>query len=127
MNTSVKPWSIYRQVLWLVGLLGLLLLWGGLFMAFVLHGGFGPGKQTSPPKFVDLVSVTVCSSLGVYYLAVAHRVWTRKLWRIGLVIHGVVVAFLICGGASSAIPVVLIWSVAWIVYARRNTIGETSA
>src|SRR5262249_17463468 len=34
MSTPVKPWSIHRQILWLIGVLGLLLLWLGLFAAF---------------------------------------------------------------------------------------------
>ncbi len=121
MNTSVKPWSIYRQVLWLVGALGLLLLWLGLFAAFMLHAGFGPGKQISPPGLTDLFDVICCSALGTYYIVVAHRVWTRRLWRAGLVIHGLLAVFLIASGALSAIPMLVVWAVAWIVYAGRNT------
>jgi len=127
MSNSIKPWSTCRQVLWLVAVLGLLFLWGGLFLAFMFRGGFGPGNQTSPPGLIHLVGVTVCSSLGVYYLLVAHRVWTRSLLRVGLVIHGGVVAFLIAGGVASAIPAILIWALVWIVYAKRNPIAETSA
>ena len=127
MNTPVKPWSIYRQVLWLVGVLGLLLLWFGLFVAFMLQGGFGPGSQTSPPGLSDLVAAVVCSFLGVYYLVVAHRDWTRRLWRVGLTIHGLVFVYLVASGALSGIPLVLIGATAWIVYATRNRFAERSA
>jgi hypothetical protein len=45
MNTSVKPWNIYRQVLWLVGVLGLLLLWLALLIAFMLQGVLGLARR----------------------------------------------------------------------------------
>jgi hypothetical protein len=121
MNTPIKPWSIHRQVLWLVGVLGLLLLWFGLFVAFILQGGFGPGSHTSPPGLADLVFVTLCSVLGVYYIVVAHRVWTRRLWTVGLAVHGLVIVYLIASGVAAGIPLVLIWAAAWGIYARRNT------
>src|SRR5437764_13260358 len=54
MSTPIKPWSLHRQLLWLIGVLGLVLLWLGLFAAFLLQGGFGPGKQGSPPGFTAL-------------------------------------------------------------------------
>src|SRR5437867_440140 len=127
MNTPIKPWSIHRQILWLVGVLGLLLLWFGLFVGFVLQGGFGPGSHTSPPGLADLVGVTLCSVLGVYYIVVARGVWTRRLWRVGLAVHGLVFVYLIASGLRSAIPLVLVWATAWIIYARRNTFANTSA
>ena len=122
--SSVKPWNIYRQVLWLVGVLGLLLLWAALLLAFFLRGGFGPGSQTSPPGLAELFGVLLFSIPGIYYIVVAHRVWTRRLWRAGLVIHGLMFAIFIAIGAPSGIPVVLIWAVAWIVFAKRNTFAE---
>src|SRR6266550_3236476 len=127
MSTPIKPWSIHRQILWLVGVLDLLLLWLGLFAAFMLQGGFGPGSHTSPPGLADLLGVTLCSSLGAYYIVVAHRVWTRRLWRVGLAVHGLVLVYLIASGALSGIPVVLVWAAAWIIYARRNIFAKTSA
>jgi len=122
---SIKPWNIYRQVLWLVGVLGLLLLWAALLLAFVLQGGFGPGKPTSPPGLAELFGAILFSIPGIYYIVVAHRAWTRRLWRIGLVIHGLTFAIFIATGAPSGIPVVLVWAVAWIVFARRNTFTDT--
>ena len=127
MSASVKPWSIHRQILWLVGVAGLLLLWFGLSAAFMLQGGFGPGSHTSPPGLADLLGVTLCSSLGVYCVVVAHRVWTRKLWRVGLAVHGLILVYLLANGALSGIPLVLVWAAAWINYVRRNIHAKTSA
>jgi hypothetical protein len=127
MNTPIKPWSIYRQVLWLMGALGLLLLWFGFLVAVMLQGGFGPGSHTSPPSLADLVAVTMCSVLGAYYIVVAHRRWTRRLWRVGLAVHGLVVVYLIINGAFFGILLVLIWAAAWSIYAQRNTFEKTSA
>ena len=36
MNNPIKPWSIYRQILWLVGVVGLILLWLGQRLGFFL-------------------------------------------------------------------------------------------
>jgi hypothetical protein len=127
MNTPVKPWSLHRQILWLMGVIGLVLLWLGLFAAFMLQGGFGPGKQTSPRGFATLFGVIFLSACCIYYIAVAQRVWTRRLFWIGVAVHGATVVFLLASGGSPALPFAVLWSSAWIIYARRNTFVEPSA
>jgi hypothetical protein len=132
MSNSVKPWSNHRQFLWAIGALGLLLLAFGLFITWFLQGGFGPGKHTSPPGLADLFATVLLSIPCVYYIVVAHRAWTRKLWVIGVVIHsvmliGVVVTLLqYSGGSLAALPFLLIGPVTWMFYAKRNTFSEHS-
>jgi hypothetical protein len=123
-SAPVKPWSIHRQILWLKGALGLLLLWMGLIAAFVLQGGFGPGSNTSPPGLADLVLVILCSVIGVHYILVAYRTWTRRLWRTGLALHGIVIIYFVANGELAGIPLILAWAIAWVVYARRNAFVE---
>jgi hypothetical protein len=132
MSNSLKPWSNHRQVLWAVGALGLLLSAFGLFLAWFLQGGFGPGRHTSPPGLIDLCATLLLSIPYVYYIVVAHRAWTRKLWVIGVAIHSLlligVVATLLQhrGGSLVAPPLLLIGPVTWMLYAKRNTFSEHS-
>ena len=130
MSNPVKPWSNHRQVLWAIGVFGLLLLAFGLFMAWLLQGGFGPGKHTSPPGLPDLFGATLLSIPYVYYVVVAHRAWSRRLWIMGVVIHSVMVALFVfaliasSGGVAIALPFVLVGPVTWILYAKRNAFSE---
>ena len=127
MSTSVKPWSLHRQILWLMGVLGLMLLLLGLFIAFMLQGGFGPGKQTSPPGFSALFDALFLSGCCIYYIAVARSVWTRRLFWIGVAVHGTTVIFLLANGGLAALSFAMLWSSAWIIYASRNKFIEPSA
>ena len=127
MSTPIKPWSLHRQLLWLIGVLGLVLLWLGLFAAFMLQGGFGPGKQGSPPGFTALFCVISLSACCAYYIAVAHRAWTRRLFRMGVAIHGVTAVILLVSGGLAGLAFAALWSAAWIIYARRNTFVEPVA
>jgi len=95
MTNPVRPWSIHRQILWLIGAFGLVVLWLGLFAAFMLQGGFGPGEQTSPPGFAALFGVIFLSACCIYYIAVARRAWTRRLMWIGIAVHGATFVFLL--------------------------------
>src|SRR5213593_544585 len=79
MSNPIKPWSNHRQVLWAIGVFGLLLLAAGLLMAWFLQGGFGPGKQTSSTGLADIFGTILFSIPCIYYIVVAHRPWTRKL------------------------------------------------
>jgi hypothetical protein len=130
MNNPVKPWSNNRQFLWAIGVLGLVLVTFGLGLAFLLQGGFGPGSRTSPPGVAELGGGVLLSIPCVYYVVVAHRPWTRKLWFIGVIIHCVMLlAFLISilqsrGGSIVLLPVLLVGPVTWILYAKRNTFSE---
>jgi hypothetical protein len=132
MSPPVKPWSNHRQVLWAIGAFGLLLLAFGLLIAWFLQGGFGPGKQTSPPGLADLFGTLLLSIPCVYYIVVAHRAWTRKLWVIGVVIHSLMLIALVAallqyrGGSLVALPFFLIGPVTWILYAKRSTFSEQS-
>lgn len=130
MNAPVKPWSNHRQVLWAIGALGLLLVVSGQLMSWFLQGGFGPGKQTSPPGFADLCVGILLGMPCIYYLIVAHRPWSRKLWIVGVTIHSVLVALFLyaavnsSGAAAVALPFVLSGPVTWLLYARRNSFSE---
>ena len=132
MSTPIKPWSNHRQVLWAIGVVGLLLSGFGLFMAWLFQGGFGPGKQTSPPGLADVFGTMLLTIPCVYYIVVAHRPWTRKLRLTGVVIHAFVLIVLFVaslqhrGGTLPALPVLLIGPVTWVLYAKRNTFGEQS-
>src|SRR5882724_1109387 len=130
MTNPVKPWSNHRQVLWAIGVFSLLLLAFGLFMVWFLQGGFDSGKQKSPPGLADLFGTLLLGIPCVYYIVVAHRAWSRKLWIIGLVIHSVLLALFILalitsrGSAAIALPFLLVGPVTWILYAKRNTLSR---
>jgi hypothetical protein len=132
MSNPIKPWSNHHQVVWAIGVLGLLFLVFGLFMAWLLKGGFGPGNQTSPPGITDLFGTVLLGIPFVYYIVVAHRPWTRKLWITGVVIHCVTLIFFILalmryrGGNLAAPPFLLVGLVTWILYAKRNALSENS-
>src|SRR5258706_14022013 len=95
MNTPIKPWSNHRQILWAVGVVGLILIVLALCVTFFLQGGFGPGSKTSPPGFPEFFSIASFAVPFVYYVVVAHRTWTRNLWLAGVVIHVLLLAFLL--------------------------------
>jgi hypothetical protein len=131
MNTGIKPWSNHRQVLWALGVFGLIFLAFVLLMVWLLQGGFGPGKETSPPGLADFFGTVLLSVPCVYYIVVAHLAWTRKLWIIGVVIHSLVLIIILVmavlahhGGSFAALPFLLGGPVAWILYAKRNTLSE---
>src|SRR5512140_3603420 len=127
MNAPIKPWSLHRQLLWLMGVVGLVLLWLGWFAAFMLQGGFGPGTQSSPPGFTAFICVVFLSACCAYYIAVARRAWTRRLFWMGVAVHGITAIILLVGGGWAALPFAALWSAAWIIYARRNTFVEPTA
>ena len=126
MTTPIKPWSNHRQVLWAMGVFGLFLLAFGLFMNCVF-GGFGPGAQPPPwPGLMDMLGLVLLTVSCVYYIAVAHRVWTRNLWLIGVVIHSLlfiillIMLFPFSGVRLLVWPIFLIGPLTWILYAKRN-------
>ena len=132
MSAPVKPWTNHRQVLWAIGGLGLLLLAFGLSMAWFLQGGFGPGKQTSPPGIANWCFGMLLAIPCIYYIIVAHRPWSRKLWITGVIIHAVLLAFFLFaviasgGTAIMALPFLLVGPITWVLYAKRNTFSERS-
>ncbi len=132
MNAPVKPWSNHRQVLWAVGAIGLLLLTFGLVMAWFLQGGFGPGKQSSPPGLADLLVAILLGIPCAYYMIVAHRPWSRRLWVAGVTIHSALFAVFLFvliesgGTAVLALPFLVVGPVTWLLYAKRNTFSQRS-
>ncbi len=110
----------------------MLLLGCSLGVAWVLQGGFGPGAHTTPPDLVDALGAALLALPCVYYVIVARRVWTRKLWVAGVVIHLfvllVILAVAVVGRAGSLAPVLFLLGgfTAWILYAKRNTFSKDS-
>src|SRR5258707_710596 len=131
MSTPIKPWSNHRQILWAVGVVGLVLIVLALSVTVFLQGGFGPGLKTSPPGLPEFLGIGLLAVPFVYYVVVAHRPWTRKLWLVGVVIHLLFLVFLLFtlvasrGGSIIALPFLLVGPVTWILYAKRNTFSET--
>jgi hypothetical protein len=132
MSTPIRPWSKHRQILWALGVFGLLVLVCSLAVAWVLRGGFGPGARTSPPDLADLLGTALLAVPCVYYIVVPQRVWTRKLWATGIIIHLLVLLLLVAvvlagrGRSLTALPFLLGGTVAWILYARRNAFSQNS-
>ena len=132
MSTPTRPWSTHRQILWVLGVFGLIVLLCSLAMAWLLRGGIGPGSRTTPPGLIDILGAALLAAPCVYYILVAQRVWTRQLWATGIVIHLLVVilivAVVVAGHERSlmALPFLLGGPVAWILYARRNALSRGS-
>jgi hypothetical protein len=109
---------------------GLVVLACSLGMAWVLRGGFGPGSRTSPPDLTDLIGTALLAVPCLYYIVVARRIWTRKLWVTGVVAHLLVLVLIVAvvlggrGRSLTALPFLLGGPVAWILYARRNTFSQ---
>ena len=119
MSTPIRPWTSHRHILCALAIFGLVVLVYSLGMAWVLQGGFGPGAHTSPPDLADLVGTGLLAVPCVYYIVVAQRVWTRKLWVAGIVIHLLVLVLIVAvvlggrGRSLAALPFLLGGPVAW--------------
>jgi len=78
-SRATVPWSNHRQVLWAVGVLGLLFLAFAFLVGWFLQGGFDPDlkhlRDVSALIF-ELIPAAPC----VYYIVVAHGVWNRTMW-----------------------------------------------
>src|SRR5438445_10947286 len=95
MSNPINPCSNHRQILWAVGVVCLILIALALCVTFFLQGGFGPGSKTSAPGFPEFLGIPLLAVPFVYYVVVAHRPWTRKLWLVGVVIHLLLLVFLL--------------------------------
>ena len=131
MNRRLRPWSTHRPILWAIGGGSLFLLWFALFFDWFLQGGFGPGSQGSPPGLVDLLSAVLLSIPCIYYIVVAHRAWRWKLWLAGIAMHALAFAILLVALSQDAFASILALpllagTLAWVLYAKRNTFTEKS-
>ena len=130
MRDPIKPWSNHRQLLWALGVFGLIFLAFFLFLDWLLQGGFGPGVSPRPPGLPEVFGALLFAIPCIYYIAVAHHAWTRKLWIIGIVIHSLfllflVVAFIGSGGRGLVLlPVFFVGPLTWFGYAKRNKLSE---
>ncbi len=131
MSNPIKPWSTHRQVLWAVGVFGLILWALGVLWALIV-GGFGPGKEVPRVGLWDLPGLLLPSIPCVYYIVVAHRPWTRNLWHIGFVMHVLMGILFLASVVSSGgrtfvlLPFLIVGPITWILHGRRNTFAETS-
>jgi hypothetical protein len=132
MSIHVKPWSKHCQILWALGVFGLLVLACSLGIAWVLQGGFEPGAHTSSPDLVDVFGTALLAVPCVYYIIVPQRVWTRRLWATGIVIHVLVLVVILAvalagrGRSLAPLPFLLGGPVAWILYAKWNAFSKNS-
>jgi len=130
MSDSIKPWSTQRQVLWAVGVFGLV-FWTLAVLWALLVGGFGPGKQVPRAGLADIPWLLLPGIPCIYYIVVAHRAWTRKLWYIGAVVHAIMLIALLAsvilsgGGTLALLPFLIVGPITWILHAKRNTFTET--
>ena len=114
-----------RQILWGTGLFGLLML-VLLFTAWFLRAA---PAGTTGPTLADALATVQIGALCIYYIIVAGRTWTRKLWYAGVMIHGTLLVMVInslvqYGGISCIVlPVILVGPPTWTVYALRSSLG----
>ena len=131
MSSSIKPWSTQRQVLWALGVFGLVFWILAVLWALVI-GGFGPGKQVPRAGLADLPWLCLPTVPCFYYIVVAHRVWTRRLWRAGAVMHVLMIIVFVAsvaltrGDTLVLLPFLLIGPLTWILHAKRNPLTEMS-
>src|SRR6266567_714067 len=124
MNTPIKPWSNHRQVLWALGVFSLIFLALALGLIFLIQGGFGPGSKPAAPRFPEFFGAILLAIPCVYYIVVAHRAWSRKLWVVGIVIHLFLLVFLLFtlvashGASLIVLPFLLVGPVTWYLHAK---------
>lgn len=125
MGQAIKPWSPHRQVLWAVGVFGLI-FWGLAVLFTLAVGGFGPGSEIPRASFRDLPVLLLPSAPCIYYIVVAHRVWSRVLGYIGAVMHAIMLILLLVMIVGSGervlalLPFLIVGPIAWILHARSN-------
>ncbi len=112
-------------MVWGTGVFGLAIL-ALLFTAWLVRGVRGP-------TLADVLATLPIGVPCVYYLIVAERSWTRKLWHAGIVIHFTTMAFVVYsllkfGGISCVLwPVILVGPPAWTLFALRHKFDSTQA
>ncbi len=108
-------------MLWFTGVFGLVMLVVA-FTAGFLRGGPGP-------TMADAFSAVPMGIPCGYYILVAERAWTRKLWIAGVVLHCamliLVIHSLLQYGVISCVvwPVILLGPPSWTVYALRHKLS----
>ena len=130
------PWSNHRQVIWLIGVLGL----GFFALACVMDQFFGgldvDGRVTPPPRgFIDWLFGGVWVALSTYYIVLAHRGWSRHMWVIGVAVHSLYLAAIVLllallgtgtwAGSFVSALILLAGPTAWALYARRKKFSST--
>ncbi len=111
-------------MLWGTGVFGLSLL-ALLFIAWFVRG-------VSGPTMTDALAILPIGIPCVYYITVAERTWTRKLWHAGIVIHCALLVLVISwllqyGGITCVVwPVILIGPPAWTVFALRHKFSDAT-
>ncbi len=122
-----KDWSTDRQILWWTGVFGLLML-VLVFTAWFVRGV--PGQPSARPTLADALATTPIGIPCLYYIVVAERAWTRKLWNAGIVIHCATLILVLnwllqYGGMTCVVwPVILVGPPAWTVFALRHKFSE---
>jgi hypothetical protein len=125
MNPAPKPWSNHRQILWASGVLGLILLGFSCLAHLFLGDGFKPGGPPSRGRPEEWLCVPAIAAAFIYYVVVAHSIWSRKLRTTGTALHAMLpvpLAFWPQVGLSAvfALPLLFIGTLVWVVYAAIN-------
>ena len=127
MSRPGKDWSKDRQFLWWAGVFGLLML-ALLFTVWLVRRI--SGQLITGPTLADAWATVPIGIPCVYYIVVAERAWTRRLWIAGIVIHCAMIILVVnwllqCGGMTCVVwPVILIGPPAWTVFALRHRFSE---
>jgi hypothetical protein len=128
----MTPWSNLRQVLWAIGVFGLVLLILGCGFDLLIGGGFSIGGPTPPRELGNWILVAAIAVTFVYYIVAARRQWSHTLYGVGLFMHSVLALavlwwlwFHIAG--LLAIPFLLIGPLTWFAYAHQNNAHDNDA
>jgi hypothetical protein len=119
------PWSNHRQLLWLVGVLGLVAASAGSVIHW-LFAGFQIGGPPPGSHLEDWIFLIVVGNVSGYYIALAHWGWSRRLWLVGVVVHSIFLLMLLVGllltrgGGAVALPLLLAGPTIWVLYMRRQ-------
>ena len=109
------------RALGFVGLLG----WPVLsFVFWVLHDWKPGGAKGGPSLFQGLFCAVCLEAVSAYYIAVAAVAWSRRLSRLGAVLHAalfvaVITLISFTDGGFVILPVIFVGPVLWMLYAKR--------
>jgi hypothetical protein len=128
----MKPWSNLRQVLWAIGVFGLVLLALGCGFDLFIGGGFSIGRPLPPRQVGNWILVAAIAATFVYYIIAAQRQWSHTVYGVGLFVHSIfalVVLFWLCFHIAGllAVPFLLIGPLTWFAYAHQNNPHDNDA
>jgi hypothetical protein len=120
----------HRYLLGVIGAIGIFLVVTLCFIDWLFGGDFqaGGGFNVGGPASASLCSFRYCAfffslTLCVYYLFVASRDWSPRLFSIGIGAHSVFFVALIisiaAGESATDAIFLLIGPVLWVTYAKR--------